>query len=187
MIMIRAWTVFLFKLLILISCYNSTDKKNVDKVNDERFENKQDSKEARFLVDIIDRSYGILELAQLGEEKMDDPLMKVQAKQIVQNQTSVGLRFKTFAEQNDVTIPLSGPEKTKSKVKNLYDKSGDEFMQSWTRQLDDMHKDFSNQIVDFRDDASGPLQVVLDSTLIILKQNEEAILALDKTREQDQN
>ena len=187
MVMIRAWSVFIFKLLILISCYKSTDKKNVDKVNDERFGDKQESKEARFLVDIIDRSYGILELAQLGEEKIEDPLMKAKAKQIVQNQTSVGLRFKTFAERNDVTIPLSGPEKTRGKVKDLYEKSGDDFKRSWLRQLDNMHRDFSQKVTDFRDDADVPLQVVLDSTLVMIRQNEEAILALDETSKQNQN
>ena len=187
MLMNKAWTVFVFKLLILISCYNSTDKQNVEKLNEERFEDKEDSKEARFLVDIIDTSYGILEIAQLGEERMEDPLMKAKAKQIVQNQTSIGLRFKTFAEQNDVTTPLSGPETTKGRVKDLYEKSGDDFNHSWVKQLNRMHRDFSEKVADFRNDAKGPLQGVLDSTLVMIRQNEEVILALEEKKEQNQN
>jgi len=183
----KAWTVFIFKLLILVSCFNSTDKKNVEKVNDERFENKEESRQAQFLVDIIDRSYGILEVAQLGEEKIDDPLLKQRAKDIIENQTSIGLRFKTFAEQNDVSIPLSGPEKTKGRVKDLYDKTGTDFSESWMRQLKNMHHEFADKVEDFREGTEGDVKASLDSTIMMIKENEEAILAFDESEEKNQN
>jgi hypothetical protein len=85
------------------------------------------------------------------------------------------MRLKTFAEEHDVSIPLSGPEKTKPRVDNLYDKTGEDFRESWARQISRLNSDLKNEINSYRDKASDPLKTMLDSTTELMSRNQELI------------
>lgn len=85
------------------------------------------------------------------------------------------MRLKTFAEEHDVSIPLSGPEKTKQRVENLYDKTGDEFRQSWTQQMSRLNSDLQRELGKYREEASEPLQNLLDSTVELMSRNQALI------------
>lgn len=172
MLLSRAGLALIFKTLLLLSCTNSSDKAKVEKQNTDRFSSRTDRKEAQFLVDAVDKSYALLEVAQLGEEKIDDPVEKGKAKKIIEQQSRVAMRLKTFAEENDVSIPLSGPEKTRQRVENLYDKAGDEFRQSWTTQISRLNSDLQGELDQYRDQASEPLRNLLDSTLELMTRNQ---------------
>lgn len=106
---------------------------------------------------------------------MDDPVEKGKAKKIIEYQSRVAIRLKAFAEANDVSIPFSGPEKTRRRVENLYDKSGDEFRQSWTKQISRLNSDLHNELGDYRDKASESLRILLDSTIELMSRNQKLI------------
>ena len=175
MILSRAGLAFMFKTLLLLSCTNSSDKAKVEQQNADKFSARDDRKEAQFLVNAIDKSYALLEVAQMGEEKIADPVEKGKVKKIVEQQSRVAMRLKTFAEEHDVSIPLSGPEKTRSRVENLYDKTGDDFRESWTRQISRLNSDLQNELDSYRDEASDPLKNMLDSTTELMSRNQELI------------
>lgn len=175
MLLSRAGLALMFKTLLLLSCTNSSDKAKVEKQNSDKFSSRTDRKEAQFLVDAVDKSYALLEVAQLGEEKIEDPVEKGKAKRIIEQQSRVAMRLKTFAEENDVSIPLSGPEKTKQRVENLYDKAGDEFRQSWATQISRLNSDLHGELDQYRDQASEPLRILLDSTLDLMTRNQVLI------------
>ena len=174
-ILSRAGFALVFKTLLFLSCTNASDKAKVEKQNTEKFASRDDREEAQFLVDAVDKSYALLELAQLGEEKIDDPVEKGKAKLIIEQQSRVAIRLKTFAEEYDVSIPLSGPEKTKQRVENLHDKTGNDFRQSWARQMSRLNSDLESELKVFRDDASEPLRRMLDSTTELMSRNQKLI------------
>jgi predicted outer membrane protein len=183
MLLSRAAFMFVFKILVLISCMNKSDKAKVEKQNDERFSSSVDRKEAQFLVDAVDASYGLLEVAHLAEDKITDTSSKERIRKIIDHQTKVSIRLKTFAESNDVSIPFSGPEKTRSRVQNLHDKTGRDFESSWKGQMKKMNDNLKSDLEKFRDKASVPLQQLLDSTVVLIHENQRLIAELDSNNE----
>lgn len=177
--LLRAGLALVFKALLFLSCTNTSDKANVEKQNKDKFSSRDDRKEAQFLVDAVDKSYALLEVAQLGEEKIEDPVDKGKAKIIVEQQSRVAMRLKTFAEEYDVSIPLSGPENTKRRVENLYDKNGDEFKESWVRQMSKLNSDLRNDLEKYHENASEPLKIMLDSTTELMSKSQQLITELE--------
>lgn len=177
-LLIRAYVVFAFKLLFLMSCYNSSEKDNVKQQNEERFSDRKVQKDAQFLVNAIDASYAILEIAELGQEKLQNPLLRKKAKEILDAQTAVAVKLKTFAEKNDMAIPLSGPEETKKRVGSLYEMEGKEFEREWSNQMKIHHQRLINDVTRYKGYTSAALKNILDSTLLVLNENKERILEI---------
>jgi predicted outer membrane protein len=179
----RAYLIFAFKVLILMSCNNDSEKDKVKQQNKERFSDRKVQQDAQFLVNAIDASYAILEIAELGEQKLQTPLFRNKAKEIRDAQTAVAVKLKTFAEQNDMAIPLAGPEKTKNRVGDLNEMDGKEFEKEWSNQMKIHHQRLINDLTQYRGHSSGALKNILDSTLVVMKENKERILALSKSSE----
>jgi predicted outer membrane protein len=179
----RAYLIFGFELLILVSCSNDSEKDKVKQQNKERFSDRKVQQDAQFLVNAIDASYAILEIAELGKEKLQRPLFKNKAKEILDAQTAVAVKLKTFAEQNDMAIPLSGPEKTKNRVGDLNHIEGKEFEREWSNQMKIHHQRLINDMTRYRGHSSGVLKTILDSAIIVMKENKGRILALSKSLE----
>jgi putative membrane protein len=164
-----------FKLLLFVGCTGKTDKENVEKLNRDRFSERRDQKDAQFIVNAVDKSYALQEMALLGEEKIQDPLERVRLRQFIEAHSSVSARLRTFAEANDVSIPFAGPEKTKQRVENLHTKDGDEFHSDWKRQIRRLHSEFEQDLSRYRDRAGESLQIFLDSTLVTVRSNVELL------------
>jgi predicted outer membrane protein len=178
-----AYLIFAFKVIVLMSCSNDSEKDKVRQQNKERFSDRKVQQDAQFLVNAIDASYAILEIAELGEEKLQTPLFKTKAKEIRDAQTGVAVRLKTFAEQNNMAIPLSGPEKTKNRVGDLNQMEGKEFEMEWSNQMKIHHQRLIKDLTQYRVHSTGTLKNILDSTLIVMKENKERILTLSKSSE----
>ena len=176
----RAYLIFAFEVLILMSCNNDSEKDKVKQQNKERFSDRKIQKDAQFLVNAIDASYAILEIAELGEKKLQTPLFREKAKEIRDAQTAVVVKLKTFAEQNDIAIPLSGPEKTRNRVGDLNEMEGNEFEKEWSNQMKIHHQRLTNDLTQYRSHSRGALKDILDSMLIVMKENKERILTLSK-------
>lgn len=69
MLLSRAGFAFLFKILLVLSCTNSSDKAKVEKQNSDKFGSREDRKEAQFLVDAVDKSYGYSKSLSLERRK----------------------------------------------------------------------------------------------------------------------
>lgn len=187
MILSRAWIVFVFKLLLFVSCETNSDKAQVEKLNKERFAEKSDRKEAQFLVDALDQSYALLELAHLGEQKISQEDGRVRLEEIIEGQSVVAMRLKTFAEKHDVSIPFSGPEKTKKRIQNLEDKTGKEFKVAWTSQLEELNNELKNKLEEFRDNAGDPLKALLDTTVLLMLKNQRLIHEFNEVSDLNDN
>jgi len=165
---------FINFIFLALSCSES-DKSNVEDINEDKFANKTEEKNAQFIVDALDYSYGILEAAQLGEEKTNDILLQGQAKKIIEGQTSVIIKLKTFAERKGITIPFSGPEKTQNRIKKLYNKEGAEFDEAWQKEMGHLNSDISQNSEKFMNNADTALKPIIASSLKTFHQHQELI------------
>lgn len=130
---------FYFVLLLLsgiIGCAKDSDKRNVEEQNKDKFDDRRREREAQFVVDVVDASYAILEVAQIAEQKSAILSEQGMAKRIIESQTSMVVRMKAYAEANDISIPFSGPARTRNSVKRLYDKTGNDFNQAWKAEIE---------------------------------------------------
>lgn len=162
-------------LIVCGSCTNDTDKKNVEKQNHERFDTRADERDAQFIVDVLDASYGLMEVAQLAEDRSSDLVAKGEAKKIIEEQTSMIVKLKTYAESRDISIPFSGPARTKARVKKLYDKQGEDFENSWKEEIDFASTQLVERIRKHKEKSDAALDSVLDASLIILRKHTELV------------
>ncbi|HYF68049.1 MAG TPA: DUF4142 domain-containing protein [Ohtaekwangia sp.] len=168
-----------FIVVVFANCGTDTNKQNVEELNQEKFNDREEIKDAQFVVDALDAAYGILEVAQLGEEKCSDILLQGKAKQMIEGQTSVSVKLKTYAEAKGISIPFSGPEKTTLRVKRLYDKEGQNFDKAWRKEIHELTIDFSRECEKYYDKADTSLQPIIASSIRILHQH-DSLLTYDK-------
>ena len=172
--------IFTFALAIVIvlgvsACQPESDKSNVEQQNDERFDNRGEVRDAQFVVDILDASYGVMEVAQLAEDRSNDAVAKAEAKEIVEAQTSMIVKLKAYAESKDISIPFSGPARTKLRVKKLYDKQGEDFETALKHEIDFASTQLAERIEKYRDKSDEELDSILDASLVILHNHTEVI------------
>lgn len=170
-------------IFLITSCYTNSDKSHVEQQNNEKFDSRNERKDAQFIVDAVDASYEILEVAQLGEEKLEDAAGKGIARRIVEGQTSVSVKLKTFAEANGISVPFSGPERTKRSVENLRMLSGEEFQRQWYDEMTNLHQRLETDIEKYRANTDSVMRSALDSTLVMLRENEALFREADVLKE----
>lgn len=175
---IRSTTLCLV-LILTLSCGRDSEKSRAEDLNADRF-SKHQKKDAHFVVDVIDTSYGLLSVAELGKERIQDAEKRRLVQQFIQGQTSAMLKLRTFAESNDITIPFGGPEKTKKGVDNLTNLDGAEFEKEWMNELRKLQHKLKTDIEGYYDNTDDTtLARVLDSTLLVIRQNNHLVLELD--------
>lgn len=176
------WRVnFVWLILIVFcgSCGMDSEKRKVKQQNRERFSDQETTRDANFLVNAVDESYIILEIAQLGEARLKPPCQE-KARQIVEAQTSVLLRLKTFAEANGMAVQVSGPRKTNGKLEAMKDFESKKFEKEWSDQIKLHYQSLMNDMVNYRKRVDGPLRVALDSVIVTMNENKERILAVNE-------
>jgi hypothetical protein len=162
-----------------VSCNSDGTKKNVRQQNKDRFSDQETTRDANFIVNAVDESYVILEIAQLGENRLVDPKRREMARQIVDIQTAVAVKLKTFAEANDMAVQLSGP-RTREEIKSLEKLNEVHFETEWTKQVKLHYQGLMNDLVNYRRRAGAPLKSALDSAIYLMDENKELILAVKK-------
>jgi predicted outer membrane protein len=170
-----------FVWLVLLSfcsnCNSDGTKKNMRQQNKDRFSDKETTRDANFIVNAVDESYVILEIAQLGEKRLADQNRRELARKIVNVQTAVAVKLKTFAEANDMAVQLSGP-RTREGIRSLEALNNAEFEAEWTKQMKLHYQGLMNDLVNYRRRAGAPLKSALDSAINLMSENKELILAV---------
>jgi hypothetical protein len=176
-------TILFAILLILISCDADSEKSKAREQNADRFSNRE-KKDAHFVVDVIDTSYGLINVAQLGEEKITDRETKIKLNQLIQTQTSAMVKLKAFAEGRGIVIPFSGPEKSKGSISGLMTKDEKQFAKAWIDKMKKLQHKLKTDIEGYRKETKDTVLVnVLDSTLIMVRTNNGIISDLELGKE----
>lgn len=170
--------VWLVMLSLCTNCNSDGTKKNVRQQNQDRFSDKEITRDANFIVNAVDESYVILEIAQLGQDRLADPRRREIARKIVDVQTTVVVKLKTFAEANDMAVQLSGP-RDRGGVKSLENLDNAQFDTEWSRQMKLRYQGLMNDLVNYRRRAGAPFKAALDSGIYLMTENKELILAAE--------
>jgi predicted outer membrane protein len=170
--------VWLMLLCFCVNCNSDGTKKNVRQQNKDRFSDQEITRDANFIVNAVDESYVILEIAQLGENRLVDPKRREIARQIVDVQTAIAVKLKTFAEANDMAVQLSGPRTTDA-IKSLEKLNDVQFETEWTKQVKLHYQGLMNDLVNYRRRAGAPLKSALDSAIHLMNENKQLILAVE--------
>lgn len=176
-------TVLLF--VLCFACGTDNNQANVAKQNNEKFSN-HEQKEARFLVDIVDTSYGILSVAQFGENKTSDAQQKEQLQRFIQSQTSALMKIKAFAESNGIALQFSDPSDGKGSLRKIERKGDKEFEKAWLRELKKLQHELKTDIEGYRRNVNPTdtsIINVLDTALIMVRQNNAIIESLEAQKE----
>src|SRR5688572_645504 len=122
-------------LLLSMSCSTKTDssKEAAEESNDDKFATKNGEKDAEFLVNAVDNSFAIINLAKLAEERGNKETA-MRAAEIIQGQRKIMSRLEDYAAKQVVSIPASGPEKISDAQKDLYDEQKD-FDRKWCSEM----------------------------------------------------
>jgi hypothetical protein len=171
-------TVVILCMLCIFSCRSETDKDNAEEINNDNFRRSR-QKEAHFVLDILETFYGLIDVAKIGEQRMTNATRKNQVQQIIEGQTASVRRLKAYAEKRGITIPYSQPGKMKPSVIALQRKRDRYFTEAWVKEMKEMQHKLKSDIEGYKKkSADVALRRVLDSTLLVVKKNNEVISSL---------
>lgn len=139
--------VFIFSMIIstlLCACTRTSKIENSSKIatkqNDKHFDERNDKKEAQFIVETIANNYAEVKLAQLARTKSSNPNVKDLAKTLENDHAKIITTLKGFANKKGIAIPLEENPKAKSEIKRLAEEGEQKFNKEWCDLLTEKHK-----------------------------------------------
>lgn len=149
--------------------------------NDETFTERDDEKDADFIVNTVAASYAEIKLAQLALSRSSDAEVKQMATVLVADHTKVITELKGYAAKNGIAIPLEETEAAMKDRNDLAEKNAEDFDKKWCKMLEGNHKKTVSRLearIDKTEDAelknwiAGALPA-LKSHLEMLKDHDE--------------
>jgi len=149
--------------------------------NDSTFEDRDDEKDADFIVNAVASNYAEIKIAQLANNKATDPKVKDIATMLEKDHTKVLNELKAYANKNGITVPMTETESDAKELADLEKESGAEFDEEWCESMKDRHEKTISKFEKRIDKTEDPeLKTWISTTLPGLKHHLEMI----KTREE---
>jgi putative membrane protein len=161
-----------------------TDQESVEvakEANDSTFEDRDDEKDADFIVNAVASNYAEIKIAQLANNKATDPKVKDIATMLEKDHTKVLNELKAYANKNGITVPMAENESDAKELADLEKESGAEFDNEWCEHMKDRHEKTISKFEKRIDKTEDPeLKSWISATLPGLKGH----LDMLKTREE---
>ncbi|HLT75709.1 MAG TPA: hypothetical protein VKZ68_11500 [Ohtaekwangia sp.] len=170
----------LIVICVLVSCRNDSGKREIQSLNKEKFSSREKRDEAKFLVDVIDKSHALLQLGSLGEQQLPDTMERKLAHEFVERHRKVTLRLKTYAESIDITIPLSGQFDSTRNFERFAGMLPEKLNDAWNTQVSKLNSRLLDDLRKYRNEASDSLRVLLDTTTHLMSRNSVLLDSLRK-------
>lgn len=178
----------------LTSC-NESRRGNDSNVNEDKDEAAAESntdkfagrkqKDADFVFEVVESSYGEIKLAELGSQKSRNKEVKSIAKTLVTDHTSSLNDLKTLAQAKAISVPVEETDASRRTLEDLADESDKDFDLNWCKEMVDLHDKnidkFEDHLKDTEDDG---LKTYLNKTLPVLKAHRDELQACEKKLEQ---
>jgi predicted outer membrane protein len=157
------------------STRNESSKDAAEDKNSEKFSTKNGELDPQFLVNPVDNSFTIINLAKLAEEKGSKETA-TRAAQIVSEQRKIMSALEDYATKEVISIPASGPEKINSVQKNLYDENKN-FDKKWCEEITAQNKIMLNAFEEYSEKTEGDLQNIITEVLPTLRSEQDKLQA----------
>jgi predicted outer membrane protein len=132
---------FFVPLLVIYACTTKTDndsKRAAEKKNNEKFVNRENERDAKFVVDNVSNMYDEIRLSTLAEEHTANAQVRNVAKDVRMRYSELLKELKKYASSKAISVPAGESEKEKNKIEKLVnDKS---FDKDWSAELRDLNK-----------------------------------------------
>lgn len=143
-ITIIATTVIAGFTMLLSSCEPS--KKNdstevAQDVNKATMEDKNDVKNAEFVVNTIAANFAEINLAKLALSRSKDAEIKKLATKVLAEHTQVLADMQSYASKNSITVPTGETDQAKDELNTLAGKEATEFDKDWCALIQENHED----------------------------------------------
>lgn len=138
-------------LLILVSaCEPNKQKESVEiakDVNDAVMDDRDEEKDADFIVNTIADTYAEVKLAQLALSRSSDDGVKKMATMLEADHAKIITELKGYASKNGITVPLEETDDAKGEYNNLAsEKELNDFDEKWCDKLADSHEETINSL-----------------------------------------
>lgn len=146
---------FVASLALLNSCQDKiNDKEIADEKNEEKFENKEDRKDADFVVDAIASSNDEVGLADDAIRKATSTDVKKLATQIKDEHSVLENELRSMANTRSITVPDSSASNMYKTLEDLSDEKGIDYDKKWLKEMEDMHEKCARKYDDAAKDSS---------------------------------
>jgi len=130
---------------LITSCGNSQQPKDTKVVakelNDEKFDNNKQEKDAQFLVNASEINMEEIQLGQLAQQNGTTTHVKELGKMMEDAHTKSQNDLTALAKSKMITIPTSLTEDAQEAYKKLSEKSGNDFDKTYSDMMVSKHKD----------------------------------------------
>ncbi len=166
--------------LIFSACQPNTKQEDSSETakaqNDEIFEDRDDEKDAEFIVNAVAANLAEINLAQLAQNKSTDMEVKKMATMLETDHTKVLHSLTGYANSKGISVPTTETDEAMKDKNDLAQMSGKDFDIKWCEQLQENHKKsirkFESRMNKTEDVA---LKDLLSSTLPGLKSHLEML------------
>jgi putative membrane protein len=128
---------------ILVAC-GTEDKRDsnavAEKKNDQKFDTRDEEKEANFVAGAIEEKYGEIKLAELASTKSANKEVQDIAQQLVNDQSESLAALQDLASKKGITVPVEESEEAKKKVNELSKESDPDFDKKWCDEIVNNHE-----------------------------------------------
>jgi len=132
-------------LLLVIACEPNKPKESVEIAkdsNDAVLEDRDEEKDADFIVNVMASNYADVKLAQLALDRSANDGVKMTATMLKADHDKSITELKAYAAKNGITVPLEETDDAKKEYRNLAEeKELDDFNEKWCDKLADNHED----------------------------------------------
>jgi len=128
---------------------NEDSNEVAEETNDEKFEARDDRKDADFVAEQVAANYAELEMAKLASQKATHPEVKNVAKMLETEHAKSIQELKNLAGQKAITVPTEPEDQAVRKLDNLSkEEEADDFNKEWTKEMVDKHEKKIEQLED---------------------------------------
>jgi len=161
-------------LLICSRCSSGESAKEAaEDKNAAKFETPNGEQDAQFLVDAVDDSYTIIQLAEFGAEQGNRTTVG-HARLILKEQKKILDDLKAYAATQVISVPATGPENLRDIQEQLREEKS-EFDMKWCREMINENEKLIIVFEGYGEKADGNLRIVIDESLKILRSHNDKL------------
>lgn len=141
-----------------------------NKVNDQNFDNRDQEKDADFVVNTIAANYAEIKLAQLAMDRTSNTKIKDIAKTIETDHSKVIDELKAFANKNGIAVPTDQTDAAAMDLNKMAKEDAEDFDNKWSSELKDKHDEAIRKFESYMDKTEDvELKNWISSTLPTLR------------------
>jgi putative membrane protein len=168
----------------LIACMTACEPKKTQEdsaevameKNDSTLNDRDDEKDADFVVNTVAGNYAEIKLAQLALNKSNDSKVKEMATKLEEDHTKILNDLKAYADKHGIAVPMEETEDATKDMNDLAAKEANEFDEKWCEMLEDKHEKTINKFEARMDKTEDPeLKNWISATLPALKNHHEML------------